>query len=332
MGFVKDAVGAITKPIGGIIGDLSGSMTAQNQYQATAAPIQTQQLQPQIDEQYKALLAQQQQQQAFADALKLQMQGQGPNPAQAQYQQNVNQLAAQQAGAIASQKGISPALQARMIAQQGGQAMQNAAGQQATLQAQQQLAAQAQLQQQQAQMANQSLGAQQTLQGAFANQNQAINTSHGAAQAINSGIAQSNASAVNKTQGSLLNAAGNAVMPGAGSAMSAGGGSPTIAGTDIPMGMGPTAPGRGMGLGMMAHGGMVGNGPISGAGKYFKSGGMVPGSANKPGDNYANDTVNAKLSPGEIVIPRSIAQGKNAPDKAAEFVAAILNKKKMSRK
>src|SRR5690349_7808172 len=55
--------------------------------------------------------------------------GRGPNPAQAQYQQNIQNLAQQQAGAIASQKGISPALQARLISQQGGAAMQNAAGQ-----------------------------------------------------------------------------------------------------------------------------------------------------------------------------------------------------------
>lgn len=65
----------------------------------------------------------------------------GPNPAQAQYQQNIQQLAAQQAGAIGSQKGISPALQARMMAQQGSSAMQNAAGQGAANTAQQQLGA-----------------------------------------------------------------------------------------------------------------------------------------------------------------------------------------------
>lgn len=67
--------------------------------------------------------------------------GSGPNPAQAQYQQNVNQLAAQQAGLLGSQKGISPALQARLIAQQGSSAMQNAAGQGAANLANQQLGA-----------------------------------------------------------------------------------------------------------------------------------------------------------------------------------------------
>jgi hypothetical protein len=67
--------------------------------------------------------------------------GSGPNPAQAQYMQNANQLAAQTAGLIGSQKGMSPALQARLIAQQGANAGQNAAGQAATMQAQQQMGA-----------------------------------------------------------------------------------------------------------------------------------------------------------------------------------------------
>lgn len=67
--------------------------------------------------------------------------GQGPNPAQAQYQQNIQNLAQQQAGALASAKGISPALQARLIAQQGSSAMQNAAGQGAANLANQQLGA-----------------------------------------------------------------------------------------------------------------------------------------------------------------------------------------------
>jgi hypothetical protein len=51
----------------------------------------------------------------------------GPNPAQAQYNANVQQLAAQQAGAIGSIRGINPALQAQLIAQQGSMAKQNAA-------------------------------------------------------------------------------------------------------------------------------------------------------------------------------------------------------------
>lgn len=39
----------------------------------------------------------------------------------------------------------------------------------------------------------------------------------------------------------------------------------------------------------------------------FRSGGHVPGVAKVPGNSPKNDTVDAKLSPGEIVVPRSAA-------------------------
>lgn len=71
--------------------------------------------------------------------------GTGPNPAMAQYNQNVQNLAKQQSGAISSVQGISPALAARMATQQGSAAMQNAAAQGATTQAQQQLGAMGQM-------------------------------------------------------------------------------------------------------------------------------------------------------------------------------------------
>jgi len=42
--------------------------------------------------------------------------------------------------------------------------------------------------------------------------------------------------------------------------------------------------------------------------KDYREGGAVPGKAKVPGDSPLNDTVNAKVSPGEIVLPRTIAQ------------------------
>lgn len=59
----------------------------------------------------------------------------------------------------------------------------------------------------------------------------------------------------------------------------------------------------------------------------FRGGGNVPGKAKVKGDSFKNDTVPAMVSPGEIVIPRSIAQGKDAAKKSADFVAAVLAKK-----
>ena len=55
----------------------------------------------------------------------------------------------------------------------------------------------------------------------------------------------------------------------------------------------------------------------------MKIGGMVPGQATVPGDSTQNDTIPAKLSPHEIVLPRTVAQAPNAPQRAAQFVGAI---------
>src|ERR1700755_557069 len=56
-------------------------------------------------------------------------------------------------------------------------------------------------------------------------------------------------------------------------------------------------------------------------------GGAVPGKAQVFGDDEANDTVPAWLSPGEIVIPRSVALAPNAAREAAHFVAAVKKSK-----
>jgi len=69
----------------------------------------------------------------------------------------------------------------------------------------------------------------------------------------------------------------------------------------------------------MAKGGNVGS--------KLKSGGHVPGQAKVKGDSLKNDTVNAKLSPGEIVIPRSVVNSKDPVRGSAEFVRAVLAKK-----
>ena len=55
-------------------------------------------------------------------------------------------------------------------------------------------------------------------------------------------------------------------------------------------------------------------------------GAMVPGKAKVPGNSYKNDTVPAMLSAGEIVLPRSVTMSKDAPEKAAKFVADVLAK------
>lgn len=80
------------------------------------------------------------------DQLIAQGQGQGPNPAMNQLRMTTDQNVNQAAGFAASQRGVNPALAARMAGQQMGQMNQQAAGQGALMGAQQQLAAQNQLQ------------------------------------------------------------------------------------------------------------------------------------------------------------------------------------------
>ena len=62
-------------------------------------------------------------------------------------------------------------------------------------------------------------------------------------------------------------------------------------------------------------------------GDSLKAGGHVPGHANVPGDSLKNDTVHAMLSPGEIVLPRSVTQSANPSEAAARFVQAMKAKK-----
>lgn len=48
---------------------------------------------------------------------------------------------------------------------------------------------------------------------------------------------------------------------------------------------------------------VMGSGPV-----MYSKGGIVPGHARNPGDNPANDTVPVRLSPGELVVPRSMVK------------------------
>jgi hypothetical protein len=58
----------------------------------------------------------------------------------------------------------------------------------------------------------------------------------------------------------------------------------------------------------------------------------IPGKAKFKGDTRSNDTVPALLSPGEIVLPRTVAQAEDAPEKAKDFVSAIKKQKRPSPK
>ena len=74
----------------------------------------------------------------------------------------------------------------------------------------------------------------------------------------------------------------------------------------------------------LAEGGNVGS--------KLKDGGKVPGKPKVGHDDYRNDTVDAKLSPGEVVIPLDVMHDAGKLGKMARFVAANIERKKAGRK
>lgn len=331
MGFVSSVVGGATGAVGGIIGkahqNTSNAFAAQSGFQAK------------LPEDVVA------QQKWLADKLAEQVSGKGPNPAQQQFQNNMSAVGAQQAGAIASQKGINPGLAARLIANQGAQSQMQGAGAAAALQAQQQLDAQGLLQSQQAQQVGQALSA----------------------QGIDAGIEKTNLENRQAASKQLFGAAASAMMASdenlkenvrdfdSRSFLKAidphryqykdekfGGGEQIgVMAQDLekkaPQLVVDTPEGKaidynksgGILLASLADmndrlskieskwgGGTVGN--------QLKGGGKVPGKAKVSGDSPKNDTVHAMLSPGEIVIPRTLADD---PERAKKFIEQLKGKK-----
>lgn len=209
-------------------------------------------------------------QSGLANQLQQQSLGLGPNPAQLMLNQATDKNIQQNAGMLASQKGINPALAQRLAGQNQASMSQQAAGQGALMGAQQQVQAQNSLAGVYGNQANEASAMQGTLQNAQAAQNNAVLGNTTQMNTTNANAAASNAA----QQGAII----GGVLQGGGAALAGG----------------------------KAHGG------------------KIEGKAPVAGDSPKNDTVPAMLSPGEIVIPRSVA---NDPKKALAFIEAI-NKKK----
>lgn len=248
--------------------------------------------------------------------------GTGPNPAQAMLNQATGQNVANQAALMAGQRGANAnvGLLARQAGMAGAGIQQNAVGQAANMQANQSLnALGAAGNLASNQVANQvaatgsntnaQLNEQQLLQGALNNQNQSeianqgnLNNANVAMQGnintANSGLAQQGMQNQQKTLGGIGGAIGTVLGL-------AGGG-------QVPDG---------------SHFGKF-YGTMGGVGTGLKSGGPVPGQAVVPGNSQKNDTVPALLSPGEVVIPRSVMQSSNPQEGAARFIAALMAKKR----
>lgn len=310
-------------------------MMGMNTYNAQAPGIYQQQFGNQIAGTRAAQTNAYMSQNNLARQLLMQSQGQGPNVAQTQLANATGQNVQQQGALMASQRGANanPALMARQAAMQGGSLQQQAAGQAAALQAQQQLGAQQALQSLYQQQAQNALSAEQVQQQAVANQNNAINTGSLGAQTINANASGQNAQNAGSIQGSLMSSMGSmfGMMHEGGEVpkMSDGGLMPQLVPyqsyqpMEIKMGGGGGEKEggglKGM-LGGMAHGGLA----------SFLAGGHVPGQAQVAGDSEKNDTVPALLSPGEVVLPRSVMSGspEQVEQKAIEFLRHLRPQKK----
>ncbi len=303
-----------------------------------------------------------QQQQQLAQALQMQAQGQGPNPAQAQLAQNTAANTANQAALMAGQRGsgANAGLLARQIGQQGAATQQASVGQAATLQAQQQIAAQQQLAQQQQAMqqaATQQVGQYQNQISNYGNQTLgAQNSAYGAIGAANQ-QAGANQASVNQGNsaitGAILGGLGGA-FNGLGAAAMQGGGSKSASANST--GFGSAGGNVNSFAQYAAHGGMIMDEHHKAVAQIFhpelfkenkkteqvpqedrfsyggtanmKSGGKVAGKAKVSGDSPKNDTVPAMLSPGEVVIPKSVMESADPVKEAAAFVAQELSKQK----
>lgn len=269
------------------------------------------------------------QQQALADALRAQAEGTaGPSLAQMQLQQATDRTGKQAAGMIGAQRGLSAGTATRLAANAAAGANQEAAGQSAMLRAQEQLAAQNALAQQLQAMRGGDINQQQASQGLYGTAGALRGDQRGQnlqnfqqTQALNAGVAQGNQQAAMQAealaQGDADRAAAAERANQARSDRIVGGVANAAAGYSARGNMIPAAP-------TPAFVPAFDGAPVAAPeGWKAAEGGVVPGRARKPGDAAANDTVTAALSPGEVVIPRSISQHPNAPAMAAAFLEAL---------
>jgi hypothetical protein len=262
-----------------------------------------------------------QRQMELADLVGARARGEGVSVAELMLRQQTDQLQNQQAGLVASQRGMNPALQRRLITQQAANAQQQMNAQGALLRAQEQQAAQALLGQQLGGMRSQDqsmygtgarAGLEQT--GMLGNLAQGDRDARFREEALR----QQQAAYASQRYGDVFRQAGEIAKPIA----SAVTGNPAF----MMGGSSPMAPGAPNTAAIPTGDyGPVGYSPAYPINRAM--GGMVPGYATG-GDNPKNDVVPAWLSPGEAVIPRSIMQRPDAPSAAAEFVAMLQERQK----
>lgn len=221
--------------------------------------------------------------------------GQAVSPAQLQMNQALQQSTAQSQALAASQRGVSPALAARLAAMGQAGTQQKIAGDTGILRAQE----------------------QQNAMGMLGNEMQSVRTGQMNAEALKAHSYENQAARRGQVMGGLLSGLGSAGAAfGGGGAKGSGGGAGAMSGESGGLGA------------AFAHGGMVDGYNCGGMTPQYSEGGKVPGKPVVGGDNPKNDVVPAMLSPGEIVIPRSILDHEHGPEMAKAFVEGILASKK----
>lgn len=223
--------------------------------------------------------------------------GPGMSLGQALLQQGLTQNIGAVQSQLASQRGLSPAIRARLAAEQTA-ALQGQSAQQAGLMGlQQQLAAQQQLGQ--LGMGAAQLGSESQIRG--------TGTLTGAATDIaktQANIAAANQAAQAADKARTVQAATGIVQ----------GGAQVLAKRSLPEGSASLTGEQTAGPDTYGQGG------ANQYRTYAAHGGRIDGTAPYAGDTPKNDVVKANLSPGEIVIPRSAAGSKKA---AKAFIEAL---------
>lgn len=237
--------------------------------------------------QLQILKAQEPNQRAFGDQLYNQAAGKAPSLAEAQMRSAQDRNIAQQIALAKSNRSANAGLQSRnlqMNASLGGQQLNQAVGQ-------------ARLQEQQANQAQYS-NYLNGLQGHATNM-------------LNSNIeSQKNAFSANSANDKTM-------REGAGQfAGMLGGGTAYLNGMFGSSGTAPAAAGGQGG----AQAGMMQNAAMAGMMMAYK-GAKVPGTPLVEGDSPINDTVTAKVSPGEVIVPRTVVQ--EGPKAVSAFVRAL---------
>jgi hypothetical protein len=266
---------------------------------------------------------------SLAEALRAQAEGRGPSLAQMQYERALQGAQAAAQSQLASARGLSPAQAQRLLLTRQAGAQAAAASQSAQLRLQEQQAAQAALGNLLGQRRQQELLGGQLAAGLYGTagglgMQQAI-AQAGFEQAAAQAVQQQAAAERQANQqfiSSLIGAGGAALGVGVEAGTK----------TDVAR-MGLEAEKyRAQAAQAQAQAAKysAGMGPSKDARGRQITAREVPGKAKFKGDTRSNDTVPALLSPGEIVLPRTVAQSEDAPEKAKKFVEAIKKQKRPS--